>query len=90
MLYDIMAGGLLQAPATKEKTLLVDPKINFDSASSFVKGSPKKSLPGEAWARWRDDSGPIGQAIRAGKDGLLRAALESLRRKKTLLGKLDG
>ncbi len=74
---DIMAGGLLQAPATKEKTLLVNPKINFDSASSFVKGSPKKSLPGEAWARWRDDSGPIGQAIRAGRNDLLRAAIRN-------------
>ncbi len=72
-----MAGGLLQAPATKEKTLLVNPKINFDSASSFVKGSPKKSLPGEAWARWRDDSGPIGQAIRAGRNDLLRAAIRN-------------
>ncbi len=74
---DIMAGGLLQAPATKEKTLLVNPKINFDSASSFVNGSPKKSLPGEAWARWRDDSGPIGQAIRAGRNDLLRAAIRN-------------
>ena len=72
---DFMAGGLLQASVTKEKTLLVNPKLNFDSASSFVKGSPKKSLHGDAWARWRDDSGPIGQAIRAGRNDLLRDAI---------------
>lgn len=74
-MYDYTAGGLLQASVTKEKTFLVEPKTNFDSASSFVKGSPKKSLAGEAWARWRDDSGPIGQAIRAGRNDLLRAAI---------------
>lgn len=82
MMYDFMAGGLLQSPDSKEKTFLVDSKINFDSASSFVKGSPKKSLPGEAWARWRDDNGPIGRAIRENKMELVRAAITQVKRSK--------
>ena len=82
MKYDYLAGGLFQTADSERETFLVNPMISSNSASSFVKGSPKKSLPGEAWARWRYDSGPIGQAIRDGRIDLLRAALTSLRRQK--------
>ena len=81
MKYDYSTSGLLQTPASKEKTFLVDPKISFDSASAFAKGSSRsqKTSPGvarsEVLARWRDNSGPIGQAIRAGRNDLLMAAI---------------
>ena len=85
-MYDYTAGGLIQSPDSKENTFLVDPKIDYDSASIFAKDSPKKqkTSPGvarsEVLARWRKDEGAIGRAVRRGEYDLLRAALESIRK----------
>lgn len=88
MLFDYSAGGLIQTADSEMKTFLVDPKIDFDSASSFTRISSSKTQtsPGversDVLARWRKDDGAIGRAVRRGEFDILRAALESVRRQK--------
>ena len=89
MKYDYSTSGLLQTVKTERKTFLVDPKIDFVTASSSarISSNKKQTSPGvarsEVLARWRDDKGPIGQAIRAGRKDLLEAAIRKTKINKT-------
>lgn len=88
MIFDFTTGGLFQTADSESKTFLVDPKINFDSAFSFAKGSSNKQqtsprmVRSDKLARWRDDRGPIGRAIRSGDIDRLREAINSVRKQK--------
>ena len=86
MLFDYSAGGLIQIADSEMKTFLVNPRIDYDTASSSARISSNKNQtsPGvarsEVLARWRKDEGAIGRAVRRGENDLLRAAIAKVKR----------
>ena len=74
-MFDFSAGGLIRINDLEKRTFLAVPKKNEKTAPS-----PSSAL-NRMSARWREDKGPIGLAIRENKFDLLRSAINTVKKR---------
>ena len=74
-MFDYSAGGLIQINDLEKSTLLVVPQKN-EKPVPFP-----SSVLNRMSARWREDKGPIGLAIRENKFDLLRSAINTVKKR---------
>lgn len=77
IIYDYSAGSLVNIPGPEHKTFLRE----YRTDTYFAPSSKRTVNNSGVSKRWREDKGPIGQAIRDGKLDLLRSAIEVVKKR---------